>query len=64
MKRIKMERKSLMLFFACIFSLTVSSENVTIDGLKYYLYTDTHEAAINYGSTCSGELVIPSEINY
>ena len=64
MKRIKMERKSLMLFFACIFSLTVSSENVTIDGLKYYLYTDTHEAAINYGSTCSGELVIPSEVTY
>ena len=41
-----------------------NAQNVTIDGLKYYLFPDTHEAALNYGSTWSGELDIPSKVNY
>ena len=48
-----------------LFPLTFAyAENVTIDGLIYYLYPETHEAAINVGNTWSGELDIPSEVNY
>ena len=52
-------------FLTCLFSLTyANAQNVTINGLKYYLFPDTHEAAINNGNTWSGELDIPSEVNY
>ena len=37
---------------------------VKIDGLKYYLYPETHEAALDNNNTWSGELDIPSEVNY
>ena len=42
----------------------ISAEKVTVDGLNYYLYLDTHEAIIDNGNTWVGELVIPSEIIY
>lgn len=49
----------------CLISLTyANAQNVTIGGLIYYLYPETHEAAINNGNTWSGELDIPSEVNY
>ena len=35
-----------------------------IDGLNYFLYFTTHEATITTDHTVSGELNIPSEINY
>ena len=36
----------------------------TIDGLKYYLYPDTHDAAINSENTWVGEFDLPSEVSY
>ena len=41
-----------------------SEQKVTIGGLKYCLYPDTHTAAIDGENTWSGELEIPTEINY
>jgi len=59
------ERKRLVAFWMCMFSLAyVNAQNVTIDGLNYHLFADTHEAVINVGNTWSGELDIPSEISY
>ena len=59
------ERKRLVAFWMCMFSLAyVNAQNVTIDGLNYHLFADTHEAVINVGNTWSGELDIPSEVNY
>lgn len=55
----------IVLFIACMFSqFNVYAQNVTIDGLKYHLFSDTHEAMIDYGNTWSGELNLPSEVNY
>ena len=64
MKDIKDLRMKLMACLICLFSLmTANAQEATIDGLNYYLYPDTHEAAINV-STWSGELDIPSEVKY
>ncbi|MBR5039169.1 MAG: leucine-rich repeat domain-containing protein [Prevotella sp.] len=41
-----------------------NNHKVTVGGLKYCLYTDTHTAAIDGGNTWSGELEIPTEISY
>ena len=55
----------LFTFLVCLLSLTYAkAQNVTIDGVNYYLFPDTREAAINNKNTCSGELIIPSEVNY
>ena len=65
MKTIKIEFKRLMAYLVFICSLVcANAQNVTIDGLKYYLYPDTHEAVLNNGNTWSGELDIPSEVKY
>lgn len=37
---------------------------VAYDGIKYYLYQNTDEAAIDEGNTWSGELELSSEISY
>ena len=59
------KNRRLIGFFACLFSLIyANAQNVTIGGLKYYLYPETHTAAINNGNTWTGELDIPSEIEY
>lgn len=64
MKDIKDLRMKLMAFLICLFSLmTVNAQEATINGLNYYLYPETHEAAINV-SIWSGELDIPSEVKY
>lgn len=40
--------KRLLFLFLFIFGLmAVNAQEVTIDGLKYYLFVDTHEAALN-----------------
>lgn len=58
-------RKRLTAFGVCLFTLYyIHAQNVTINGLKYYLFPDTHEAVINNRNTWSGELDIPSEIKY
>lgn len=65
MKTIKIEFKRLMAYLAFICSLVcANAQNVTIDGLKYYLYPEIHEAVLNNGNTWSGELDIPSEVKY
>jgi len=64
MKNIIIQSKRLALFWVFILSaVCVNAQNVTIDGLNYYLYPETHEAAVNV-STWSGELDIPSEVKY
>lgn len=65
MKTIRIEIKRLMAYFVFICSLDcANAQNVTIDGLKYYMYPETHKAAIDNVNTWSGELNIPSEIKY
>ena len=65
MKRILIERMRLLALVAVVFALTsANAQKVTVDGLKYYLYPDTHEAAVDNGNTWSGELVLPSAISY
>ena len=50
---------------AYIRSLQTATEgNVTIGGLNYFLYLDRHEAVLTGGNNCSGEVDIPSEVNY
>ena len=65
MKKINVLHARIVLFIACMFSQFYAyAQNVTIDGLKYHLFSDTHEAMIDYGNTWSGELNLPSEVNY
>lgn len=65
MKKKRIQRKKLMVFFSCLFGLlSVCAQKVTIGGMKYYLYPDTHEAVIDLENTWSGELDIPSEISH
>jgi hypothetical protein len=64
MKNIKIQSKRLAVFLAFMFSVVcANAQNVTIEGLNYYLYPATHEAAVDV-STWSGELDIPSEVKY
>ena len=57
--------KKLITFCLCILSLIYAdAQNVTINGIRYYLYPETHETAINNRSTWVGELEIPSEIEH
>lgn len=57
-----------LLVFAILTCIMFSCEKedegrpVTIDGLNYYLYSQS--AVIDWGNTASGELIIPSEVNY
>lgn len=61
----RFEIKRILSLWACLFVLSsVDAENVTIDGLKYFLFSDTHEACLVNENTWSGELVIPSEVCY
>ena len=65
MKRLLVERMRLLVFVTGMFALTsVDAQKVTVDGLNYYLYPDTHEAAVDNGNTWSGVLVLPSTISY
>lgn len=59
------ERIRLMSLAACMLTLvSANAQHVTVDGLKYFLYPDTHEAVIDNENTWEGELVLPSEISY
>ena len=65
MEIINISNKRMAVFMMCLSALTyAAAQNVTIDGLKYYLFPETHEAAIDNGNTWTGELVLPSEISY
>lgn len=62
-------RMKKLLVFAVLSCLMFSCEKdedeghpVTIDGLKYYLYSQS--AVVDWGNTSSGVLMIPSEVNY
>ena len=57
-----MKLKVILLFL--FVQMGVNAQQVTIDGLKYYLYPEKHQAVIDNGNTWSGELEIPSEISY
>ena len=62
---LRMKTKRLAAFIVCLFALTyTNAQKVSIGGLKYFLYPETHEAAIDNVNTWSGELDIPSEIKY
>ena len=54
----------LILLMLVLSFMTVNAQEVTIDGLKYYLFVDTHEAALNGNNSWVGELDIPSEVSY
>ena len=43
---------------------TTTEGSVTIGGLNYFLYLDRNEAVLTGGNNCSGEVDIPSEVNY
>ena len=65
MKIIMIKVNRLVIFVICMFVfIYAKAENVTIDGLKYYLFPGTDEAAIDNGNTWSGDLELPSEVVY
>ena len=63
-----MRMKKLLVFtvLSCLMFSCEKDEDeghpVTIDGLKYYLYSQS--AVVDWGNTSSGVLMIPSEVNY
>lgn len=57
-------RRLTFLLVGMVALLSAAAENVTIDGLKYYLFSDTHEACLINKNTWSGELDIPAEVSY
>ena len=63
-KETVLRNSAILLFFILGCMNIICAQNVTIDGLKYHLFSDTHEAMIDYGNTWSGELNLPSEVNY
>ena len=65
MNKIRIRSKRTALFVVCLSGLMLAhSQNVTIDGLKFFLYPDSHKAVIDNGNTWSGELALPPEISY
>lgn len=57
--------RKLTTFMVCMCALmNANAQKVTVNGLKYYLFHDTHEAAIDDGNTWAGELELPSEVSY
>ena len=62
--RKRIGRMKLLSLLACMFVLPADAQNVSIGGLKYYLYPESHEAVIDNGNTWAGELDLPSEVNY
>lgn len=66
MKSIFLRQKRLAVLFFSLLVLGegVNAQQVTIDGLRYYLYPDKNEAVIDKGNTWSGDLEIPSEVCY
>lgn len=60
-----MKQKRLAILFFYLLALGgIYAQQVTIDGLNYYLKTDKNEAIVYRGNTWSGELEIPSEVSY
>ena len=65
MKRNIVKFKRLIAYIVCMFVLmSVNAQEVTVNGLKYYLFPETHEAVLNHMNEWQGELTIPSEISY
>ena len=57
--------KSVFVLLLVLFGLiSVNAQDVNIDGLKYHLFPETHEAALIDGNKWSGELDIPPEVTY
>ncbi|MBO5549715.1 MAG: leucine-rich repeat domain-containing protein [Prevotella sp.] len=63
--------KKVLLLILSFLTLTLSGQNVdnqrisaTINGLKYLLDADSHEAIVANGNSWEGEFVIPSEVSY
>lgn len=53
---------SLLICMVALFP--ANAEEVTVDGLNYFLFSDTQEACLVNKNTWSGELDIPTEISY
>ena len=57
-------KRHIILLLTVLVIQSVNAVGVTIDGLRYSLISETHEAIVSYGNTCGGNLVIPSEVSY
>ena len=59
-------KKIFFLILMALLPMVASAQilEATIDGINYQLSKYTQNALITYGNTCSGELDIPSEVNY
>ena len=64
MKSMILGKKLVMLLLFTLSCGYAKAEGVIIDGLKYYVYPDTHEAVLIDLNTWTGELVIPEEFKY
>lgn len=63
MKTIRIEHKRIMILLVYMLSLMhVRALNVTINGIEYFLDTESHMAVIVNCNNLSGELEIPSEV--
>lgn len=55
----------IVLLLICLLTLaSAKARRVIVDGLCYYLYSETREAVIDSDNSCSGELDIPSKVTY
>ena len=57
-------KRYILFFFTTIAVLSIDAVRTNVGGLNYTLIKESHEAIINYGNKCIGELDIPSEVNY
>jgi hypothetical protein len=65
MKTIKIEILRMAVLLICISaSVYTSAQMVTIGGLDYKLFPETHEAILANGNNWVGELVIPAQVSY
>jgi hypothetical protein len=63
MKRIIIKRLTVLLFLLSTI-ISASAQLVNVGGLVYYIDSNKHEAVLSSENTWSGELDIPSEIEY
>ena len=57
-------KRYILFLFTTVIVLSANALKVNVNDLNYSLIAESHEAIISYGNNCSGEVDIPSEVNY
>ena len=64
MARLIRSKKFVGVLLSLFSVFTSGAQNVSIGGIKYYLYLDSSEAVVSSLNHCSGVVAVPSEISY